>query len=174
MIVFLEVRDRFFVDRLHVKGLHDVTHSKNLVLFQSANRAHLVNIFLVVSDNQTVNNLPGKVRVDSTLARFVLKVAIQAVTSIEELADVSADVVFEHEATPGMLVHELTHIEHVLIQDDQLLALTIDKFVKLGFRDVVQIALHAKGHLFLHLLAVKDFSYDQDRHNHEVADSQNQ
>jgi hypothetical protein len=48
---------------------------------------------------------------------------LKTIAAVEELADVSADVCFDGEATSRVLIHPPRYVEDVLIQDHELLAL---------------------------------------------------
>ena len=52
--------------------------------------------------------------------RRAVHVVFKAVATVEELADVTADVVLEHEAATWVLVNELVNVEDELVQNDKL------------------------------------------------------
>ena len=62
-----------------------------------------------LSDNQVVDNLSGKVRVDVTLLNS-FKISFEAVPSVEELADVPTNVVVHHKSSSWVMTDEFFNI----------------------------------------------------------------
>jgi len=96
------------------------------------------------------------------------QVAIKAVPAIKVFADISADVVLNHESPTWMLADKIPNIEHVLIENGQLLTLQLDAFVKLPFCDVLEVGHRLKAHLMFVLHTIDHFSGYQNNQEKRV------
>ena len=93
-----------------------------------------------------------------TASRWAVHVILEAVATVEELADVTADVVLEHEAAAWVLVNELVNVEDEFVQNDKLAP--VDKSLLELLRTHGRTRQHERN--FLSQLDLEhDLSHDQ-------------
>ena len=99
---------------------------------------------------------------------FSVDVSIEAVPSVEVLADVPSDVLLESKTTPRVLVHKFSDVHDILVEKNECSTLLIHQVIKLGFRNVLQVIFDLKIDLFPLLQAIQELCNDPNRVEEKV------
>lgn len=105
-----------------------------VLLSHLADSALDLNVLLIVSDDEVVDDHAGVVGVDVACTWSSVEVSFHAVAAVEELADVSSDVMSQHELATWMVLDERSDVQDETIQDHKLLSF-LDSLVEFGLCD---------------------------------------
>ena len=85
-----------------------------------ASRGRDFSLWLILCNGEVIDDATSDLGVHVALSWLGSHVLFQAVTTMEELADVAADVVLQDEATTWVLVYELANIKNELVKNNKL------------------------------------------------------
>lgn len=117
-VVVFEVGNRLVLNILKYNGLGVRTDSHAQIFSDDARRRGDRRVWGVSSYGKIVDDHSGNLRVHVALSRLPSHVAFKAVPSVEEFADISANVVLEDKSTAWVLVNELFNVKDKLIKND--------------------------------------------------------
>lgn len=96
------------------------SHLLTKIFSHTAHRCSNIITLLVPSDGKVIYDAASISRVGVALCRLWTHVALEVVTTVEELADVTTNVMLNYKTTARMLSNKIFNIEDHLIQDNKL------------------------------------------------------
>ena len=129
------------------------------LLFQATDRASAFDLLFIVGNDELVDyeaRMIGMVHARSWPTAF--QVPIDAVATVKEFTDITANVMFNHKTPTWMLCHKFTHIKYELIENNKLGVLIMNSIEEFSLCDVRYLLEYFQRHLVFHAHSIDDLA----------------